>query len=428
MPGLCLLIAASPAGGQDAPALQPDGPPLVLELTGNLRLGDVVTRVLLQNPELQSFFHEVRAREAAAIQAGLLPNPHLSFQAEDAAGTGQLGGFDRSELTLQLSQILELGGKRRAREHSALLLRDLGQWDYERTQWAVLTRAAQSFADVLAAQEEVALNLEMVHLAEITLNVVSERVRSGKVSPLEETRARINLSNTRMEKDRAQRNLEIARIGLVATWGSDAPEFGKAVGDFYRAPEPVAYDELKKNLDRNPEIARWSAERTHRQSLLALEESRAVPDLQVHGGYRRIEETNDNALVFGFSVPLQLFDRNQGAIEEARSRLNRMEAEKKSVETRIHTDFDRAYQELHLAFRQVTLLESEILPGAQTSFEAISEGYRYGKFGLLDVLDSQRTFFEGKKRYLHALADYHKSLAEVERLSGSLILGEEARP
>jgi len=329
---------------------------------------------------------------------------------------------------LQLSQILELGGKRRAREHSALLLRDLGQWDYERTQWAVLTRAAQSFADVLAAQEEVALNLEMVHLAEKTLNVVSERVRSGKVSPLEETRARINLSNTRMEKDRAQRNLEIARIGLVATWGSDAPEFGKAVGDFYRAPEPVAYDELKKNLDRNPEIARWSAERTHRQSLLALEESRAVPDLQVHGGYRRIEETNDNALVFGFSVPLQLFDRNQGAIEEARSRLNRMEAEKKSVETRIHTDFDRAYQELHLAFRQVTLLESEILPGAQTSFEAISEGYRYGKFGLLDVLDSQRTFFEGKKRYLHALADYHKSLAEVERLSGSLILGEEARP
>ena len=59
-----------------------------------------------------------------------------------------------------------------------------------------------------------------------------------------------------------------------------------------------------------------------------------------------------------------------------------------------------------------------MLPGARSAFDAVSEGYRLGRFGLLDVLDSQRTLFEARHEYLRAATDYHKAVVDVERLIG----------
>ena len=63
-------------------------------------------------------------------------------------------------------------------------------------------------------------------------------------------------------------------------------------------------------------------------------------------------------------------------------------------------------------------MKAQVLPGAQSAFEAASKGYRLGKFGLLDVLDAQRTLFGAKAQYLRALTDYHQSVAQVEGLIG----------
>jgi len=80
----------------------------------------------------------------------------------------------------------------------AALERDLVAWDYEATRIEVLTQVTQAFVEVLSAQQRLRLNLELVRLAEQVLRTATERVRAGKVSPVEETRAQVALSTSRL--------------------------------------------------------------------------------------------------------------------------------------------------------------------------------------------------------------------------------------
>ena len=146
--------------------------------------------------------------------------------------------------------------------------------------------------------------------------------------------------------------------------------------------------------------------------------SKRIPDLKLSGGFRRIEETNDNALIFGISIPLQFFNRNQGGIDEARHKLAKATAEKRATEIKVTKFLLGAYNTVDFTRSQVISIKTKIIPGAQKAFDGINEGYRFGKFGYLDVLDSQKTFFEAKGQYLEALADYHKAVADLERLIG----------
>jgi cobalt-zinc-cadmium efflux system outer membrane protein len=123
-------------------------------------------------------------------------------------------------------------------------------------------------------------------------------------------------------------------------------------------------------------------------------------------------------LVFGISIPLQFFNRNQGAIEEARHKLGKAEAEKQAKKASTERNFLDAYNELVFYQAQVSSIKNQILPGAEKAFNGIQEGYRFGKFNLLDVLDSQKIFFQTKKLYLNSLAQYHNTLADLERLIG----------
>ena len=135
------------------------------------------------------------------------------------------------------------------------------------------------------------------------------------------------------------------------------------------------------------------------------------------GGFKRQEQTSDNAITFGISIPLQLFNRNQGAIARARSQLSRIQEERRAFELEMTQTLNEAYQGLMFSHSQVTAIKSELLPGARKAFEAVNEGYRFGKFGFLDALDSQKTLFRTRYLYLEALAAYHKAAAEVNRLT-----------
>ncbi|MBW2355011.1 MAG: TolC family protein, partial [Deltaproteobacteria bacterium] len=161
------------------------------KLRGVIALKDAISTALVRNPDLMAFSIEIRAQEAQMIQAGLFPNPEFQFQSEDFGGSGTRQGFDLTETTVQLSQLIELGGKRSKRKMIASLDRDLAGWDYKSKRADVLTKVTKAFIDVLADQKRVALAKEMVDLAAKVLQTVSARVKAGKVSPIEETRAKV---------------------------------------------------------------------------------------------------------------------------------------------------------------------------------------------------------------------------------------------
>ena len=102
--------------------------------------------------------------------------------------------------------------------------------------------------------------------------------------------------------------------------------------------------------------------------------------------------------------------------------LDKAREENSAAEVSIITDLHEAYQVLSTDFVEATTIRVDILPGAQRAFDAVREGYREGKFGYLDVLDAQRSLFDAQGQYIDALAGYHRSVANIERLIGKGLL------
>ncbi|MPN60378.1 Cobalt-zinc-cadmium resistance protein CzcC [bioreactor metagenome] len=127
----------------------------------------------------------------------------------------------------------------------------------------------------------------------------------------------------------------------------------------------------------------------------------------------------DQAVV-GLSIPLPLFDRNQGNLLEALRRADKARDELAATEVRLSTEIAQAHERRKALSLEVGTLQKEILPGAQSAYEAASKGYELGKFSFLEVLDAQRTFFQARSQYLRALADAHRAAADIDRVLGAV--------
>lgn len=386
------------------------------EPKGVVTLEQALSLALKNNPELAAFSWRVRAGEARTLQAGLLPNPEFEAEMEEFGGKGERRKFEGLETTLQFSQLIQLAGKRSKRKQVAALERDLTAWDYESKRLNVFTAVRKSFLEVLASQQKVTLNGELVKLSQQLLKTVSDRVRAGKTSPAEVSRAQVRLSARQVELVRARRELESSRQRLAATWGSQSPAFTKVSGTLDTLYSIPPQEKLTSLLQKNPDLARFEIALKQHQAVIALEDARSIPDPTISGGVRRFNETDDNAFVMGLSIPLPFYDRNQGARQEARYRLAQTRREKQALEVQLNAALSQTYNSLQSVYNEATTLKNEILPEAQNAYQTINNGYLQGRFDFLDVLDAQSTLFEARGQYIRALMEFHTGIAEIERL------------
>ena len=388
--------------GHSAKSLEPSGP---------LTLQTALALALSANAEVSAARYELSAVEASVVQAGVLPNPSLSIQRQDTRR-------ETRETTVQLSQPFELGGKRAARVQAAERGRDAAGADLSTKQAEVRAAVISIFFDVLNAQERMRLAQESATLAERATTVAAKRVIAGKVSPVEETRARVAETGVRLELLQAKSDLSSARKRLSATWGSVMPRFERAEGDLQSLPtlpEPVA---LMARLSTAPALVRARYEVDRRQALTRLERSRRTPDVTVSLGVNRNEELGRNQAIIGVSVPLPIFDTNRGNVLEALRRTDKARDELAGTETRLGTELAQAIEKLSTSRQEVEALQQDILPGAQSAYQATTTGFEFGKFGFLDVLDAQRTLLQAKSQYLRALSEAHRASAEIDRILG----------
>ena len=169
---------------------------------------------------------------------------------------------------------------------------------------------------------------------------------------------------------------------------------------------------------KNPDLARWDTEMEKNRAQVKLADADSIPDLTVGAGPRYYNETDDVAFVMNVSVPIPIFNRNQGGTKEARFNLAKARESRKAAVLKAQKDLDQAYQDLSSSYLTADSLMKIAIPAAQTAFSAALEGYREGKIGYLAVLETQRTFFEVKHQYISAIVDYHKSKTDIERLVG----------
>lgn len=380
-----------------------------------LILRQVLALTLMHNPELKVFSLETRAAQARELQAGLWPNPEIDVEAENVGGTGELNGFDGAETTIQLSQLIELGNKSQKRKKVASLEKELAGVDYQNKRLEVFSEAAKAFILVLKAQEKLQLSNELLTLSEESFETVTKRVHAGKDSPVEKTRASVVLANIKISNRQAKRDLEYANKQLASFWGQDNPLFKEAAGNLYSIEPLPTLESLTIPLKQNPEYTRWETEIKKSRAVLDLEESRAIGDITIGAGVRRFNETDDNAFVFGVSIPFPISDRNQGAKQEAVYNLAKSHQEQKAAWLKLQNEFNQTYQEFTGSFDQATSLNNEVLPAAIEMFNAATRAYQEGKVDYLNVLDAQRTLFDIKNEYIESLANYHTAKTDIER-------------
>lgn len=385
--------------------------------SASLTLADALARTLRESPELAAFNWDFRAAEARIIQAKLKPNPELQLDIENPTGSGRFKSGNEMEHTLQLSQLIELGGKLPARLAVAEAERAVANWEYQVKRVEVLKGTALAFVDVLAAQRRIALAEEVVKVAEDAVQLTTQRVGVGKSSAVESIRANVAVASASIEVAQGQRELLAAKARLAAQWGARRADFATVSGDLDQRKEKPSMDTLRARLLGNPQLARWTAEREKRQAMLTKEQTAAAPDITISGGPRVTGKAEDVTFVAGFSLPLPLRNRNEGSIAEARANLGKLDDEKHAAEARAFAELSDAYQRLMGASEEITILEGSVIPGAMDAEKQLTEGYALGRFTQFEVLDARKTLAEARAQKLKTLAEYHKALAEIEALT-----------
>jgi len=388
-----------------------------------LTLQSALALALEENPLLQTFSWQERANEARGLQAGLFPNPQLGLEVEDVLGTGTFQGGQEAQTTLQLSQVIELGGKRKARREAAAQLQGVTQSEYESRRVEVLGDVTQRFIRVVAMQHALDLAQTNRRLAEDALRTVQARVSAGAASALEERKAQVALARGELLVEGAQHDLDAARNKLASSWGNKVAVFTRAEGDLFAPPALPSFETFANRIAQSPEILRWVSEHKLREAELKLAESRRIPDVIASAGVRRLEGPSDEAFVFGLSVPLQLFDRNQAGTAEARALLGKSEAERRAAEARLTTVLLGIYEEMVHDAHIMEGLQREILPKAEDALAIAQAGFAQGRFSYLEVLDAQRTIFDVKQEYIQTACSHHQFRVELERLTGQPLEG-----
>ena len=382
-----------------------------------LTLTKALALTLEHSPELSAFSWDIRSAEARIIQAKLIPNPEIGFEGENLNELSSRSGNEMQN-TLRLSQLIELGGKRKLRVREAQFDRESTQWDYQVKRLEVLKQTTTAYIDVLAAQANVQLAEEGLAIAEAAVPVTEKRLEAGKASEVEMVRTNTAVASARIELEQTKRELQTARLNLAAQWGEKEAVFPAVVGNLERVSKLPPLESLNAKLQGSPNLARWTTEREKRQATLNLARAEVKPDLTFEAGPRVIaSHPVDLTFVAGFSIPLPLWNRNEGRIAEAEANVGKVADERAAAETRAYADLNEAYQTLARAAEEVRVLRESVLPGAKSALGQITEGYSAGRFGQLDVLDAQRSYNETRTQYVRALTAYHKAQAQIDALT-----------
>lgn len=370
--GLALTAYAAPVMGQPADTLTLER---ALELSGA-----ATDSAAIDNPRIVGPREEVSAAEALVRQAGFRPNPAISLDVENIAGSGAFSGLQATEFTLAASLPLELAGKRGARVRAAqadvTVARLRGELSLAALQFAVRDRyvaAVAAQARVALATDIVTRNIELARIARVLVEV-------GREPPLRSLRAQSELAEAEAELKAAQAEALATRFALGALWTPESAPEVPTTFPLIAPPSGLLADY------RGIELRLAAAERAALQADVARQRSLGVPDPVVSAGVRRFQERSDQAFLVGVAIPLPLRNRNQGNIAAAEARVRAAAARESIALADYRQDVAQARADFLGAEAKVKTLEAGSLPQAEEALRLAEIGYRNGKFALMEVL------------------------------------------
>ncbi|KJZ34337.1 MULTISPECIES: TolC family protein [Pseudomonas] len=390
------------------------GPCLAAVSSGTtLTLDEALKTAFAGNPELAAAQWEIGIAEGDRQQAGLIPNPEVSWEAEDTRRESRT-------TTVMLSQPIELGGKRGARIDVASRAQDAAGIDLESKRNALRADVIQAFSSAQIAQQQVQLSRQSLELAEQGLRVAQGRIQAGKSSPVEGTRAHVQLSEVRLELSRAERDQANAYQQLAQVMGAPLPTLVSVQTAAQGMPVVPPPTQLLERLNETAELRLAKLQIDQREASLALEKTQRIPDLTVSVGSQYSELERERVNVVGLSMPIPLFNRNQGNVLAAARRTDQARDLRNATELRLRTQIQTTLAQWQTANGEVKAFNQTILPAAQSAVDSATRGFEMGKFGFLDVLDAQRTLISARTQYIQAVAEATDARVRIERIFGDL--------
>ncbi len=357
------------------------------------------------NPYLAAGLQLIEAQSGKLEQSRKYSNPEFEFESGS--------GFD-PEISAMLSQSIPLGGKRK----QEIVLRNLqlkqARLEYDILKQEKLEEAYAIFMGILHLQKLQIFQNDRVLVSKDLLNAVSRKVEAGKLSPAEKSRARIQLYQEKLTLRDIETSLISAWNLLSTFWGEEYSSFTVAEGNLTE----ISTIPSLISLDVTPAIRLSNLMVEIQQANIKLEKANGVPDIELGGGVKQ-SDLPGNTYQFGLSIPLPIFNRNQGNIGSAKSELKKARFELKEVEIQVQTILFRLKTELEVLASEIDILKNDIIPEAQAAYTTISEGYLNGRFTYLDVVDAQRMWFESREQYIGALKNYHINILELDRIMGN---------
>jgi cobalt-zinc-cadmium efflux system outer membrane protein len=416
------IVAATPAYAQlvSAPADSDYGRPAGAGATlssevalAPLSLDDALGIAAQNNPLLRGARADVDASQGTFMQAGTRPNPEISFMQEG------FGGTERTTTAL-VNQTLELGDKRGARLDVASYGREVAFASLDGRGAALRSDVVSAFYGLLAAQRQLLLAQESAGIAVRSADLAEKRSRAGKVSPVEVTKARVAATGIQIELANARTRVSTAVEKLANVTGSPLVRGRAATGDIETVPAVELLSPLLQRLSDAPLARVARAEMLRSNAAISVERAKRIPDITFRAGMKRVNigGIRDNQVVVGVSIPLPLFDTNQGALLEAAHKAEKASADFDSEKARLQLELTQAYANYETSTQTARQLKTDVLPAAREALDAMSRGFALGKFSFLDVLDAQRTFFQGQSQYVQALTNAHLAYADIGRLVG----------
>lgn len=379
----------------------------------SLTLEQALAQALRDNPDYLAARQDTAAAAGARQQAGLLPNPELVFEVEDTRSA-------RQTRSLTLTQPFELGGKRAARVAVAEANTGVVDADLEARRYALRADIIQGFYELLLAAEGVRLAEQSQALAQRSLDSSGAQIRAGKLSPVSGTRAEVEQVTQRLELRRALQQRDNARVSLARQLGVSVTELGEPVGDLDRLPVPPGEARLLQAIRQTPAMLKARRQVAVGDADVDLQRSQRYPDVRVSLGSQYDELEGERVNLVGISLPLPLFDRNQGNLLAASSRADQARDLQRATELQIQAETLQALRDWRSASADVDDLRNRVLPAGQRTVDDLTRGFSLGRFAQLDVLEAQRALIAARGQYLLAQRAQIAAWARLERLHGPL--------
>jgi cobalt-zinc-cadmium efflux system outer membrane protein len=397
----------------------------------SISIEQAVQEALQNNPGLLAERLGIPVAETAVITARLRPNPVLSASADhlDWLGTGfnDVNGAGPTETALRVDIPFERGHKLEYRVDTAGYAQKIAEARVADSIRRLRLDVTLACIDVLEAKARLDLANDNLNSLQGVVQLNETRLQGGAIPPIELTRSRVAMLQFRSNVKTAQLALTTARIRLQTLLGRASGPVD--ISDPLKIPIPPsepALDQIQaRAISVRPDIQAARLDQARSQSELRLQLANGKVDYTAGAEYRRQQGVNGtgNSVGFFFSVPLPVFNRNQGEIARVTSEQVQLQKQIDALQSQVSGEVTGAYREYETARQLIGDIESDLLGLSQEARATTNYVYQAGAGSLLDVLDAQRAFNETMSTYYDAQADYRRA---VSRLAS--VVGEEVIP